>query len=190
VKNDAKHKEIKELQKQIEELRKRMDDLAANVNTSNMQIEEQRTQTLGKAAPDILSDKAVTRLRQIQRQKLGLDNVLTDAKIQRMLKIDDEQVKKIETILKGEGMRRSAYLNGGVRVWDLAGRTFLADGVHSNTYTALAALHFADGSPRWNQRGLQKLFDVLTAAQQRTLTDWFGEPYEGTSWHALRAKAK
>ena len=97
--------------------------------------------------------------------------MLTDAKMQPMLKIDDEQVKKIETILKGEGMRRSAFTrgDGGVRIWDSAtGSSYLSDESYSTTYTALAALHLSYGSSlRWNERGLQKLYDVLNAGQQR-----------------------
>jgi len=191
LKSEPKQKEIKELQKQIEELRKRMDELGANVNTINLQIEEQRTQTIGKAAPEILSDKAVTRLRQIQRQKRYLNELLADAKIQRMLKIDDEQVKKIEMVLKTESFHRypRARRDGSVRVWDnLAGSAYLSGETHATTLAAIAFL--SDGSSAWNERALQKLFDVLSPAQQRTLTDWLGEPYEGTSWHALRAKAK
>ena len=51
VKNEAKHKEIKELQKQIEDLRKRMGDLAENVNTSNMQIQEDARKRSARPPP-------------------------------------------------------------------------------------------------------------------------------------------
>jgi hypothetical protein len=172
VKNEAKKKQIEELRKQIEELRVRMGELAGDVNTASMQIEDERSVTLGKAALDIVSEKAVTRLRQIQRQKRSLDNVLADAKVQRMLKVDDEQVKKIETILKTESMRRNVRISSDGMFWE----------VH--------ALHWSGRTAQWDERALQKLFDILTPAQQRTMTEWLGEPHEGTSWHALRTKAK
>jgi len=57
-----------------------------------------------------------------------------------------------------------------IRVWDY----------HMNTiYTSF----------RDNQVTLRKLFDVLTPAQQKTLLDWVGEPYdESNSWKVLQSK--
>jgi hypothetical protein len=65
-------------------------------------IEGERKQAVGNAAPDILSDRALKRVREIQRQKRGLRALLQDPKVQAMLKINDEQFKKIESILKKE----------------------------------------------------------------------------------------
>lgn len=200
TKSEAKRKQVKELQEQIEQLRKRMDDLASNVNTINVQIEDERAKSLGTAAPDILSDKSVTRLRQIQRQQRGLNELLSDVKVQRMLKIDDEQVRKIETILKNNSVMRFARFRheGGVRIWDTQGKQSTwkdeidlsgAEQFYSESAIAYLALTAA-GRYSWNVQALQKLLDVLTPVQQSTLTDWLDEPYEGTSWHALRTTAK
>jgi RNA polymerase sigma factor (sigma-70 family) len=108
-KNDAKHKQIQDIQQRIEELRKQIAELQKRIDGEDKEIgkvrddiESQRKQALGKAAPEILSGRAMKRLREIQRQQRGLRALLQDPKVQQMLKIDDEQVRKIEQILKSE----------------------------------------------------------------------------------------
>jgi RNA polymerase sigma factor (sigma-70 family) len=187
-KNRPKRAAIKQLQKQIEELHKRVATLEAGIIA-------ERTQSLGKAAPDILSSQAVTRLRQIQRQQRPLDQVLEDPKMRRLLKVDDEQWKKIETILKTEprdsiwasDQLATHYLGLRYLASDLAARIYDTQG---DGYYALRGRYLTTNmvfsSP--NEKTLRKLFDVLTPGQQRTLLEWAGEPYQSSSWKALHAK--
>jgi RNA polymerase sigma-70 factor (ECF subfamily) len=200
VKTKPRQKTMQEMQQQIDELNKRIAELTQGIETNRTQIEKQRSQALGKTASDILSDKAVTRLRHIQRQQRGLDQLLTDASMQRLLKIDDEQLKQIETILKAQPVLPA-------HVWyDLGGRVYnqahgfqlfytpsgqlLWSGVSRHHLLRESAYLMLDRSDSWNTQGLQQLFNVLNPAQQRALSDWLGEPYPGTSWHALRARQK
>jgi RNA polymerase sigma factor (sigma-70 family) len=122
-KNDAKHQEIERLQKRIEELQQHMAQLQKSINKENQQIgkvreniERDRTRALGQAAPDILSARAIQRVREIQRQHRGLRALLQDPKVQQMLKVDDEQVRKIEGILKKEAEHWQVYahVDGGL----------------------------------------------------------------------------
>jgi len=110
-KNHVKHKEIQQLQKRIDELQqqiaqiqKGIDGKRAEAGTIRAGIDGERGLTLGKAAPEILSARALKRVREIQRQKRGLRALLQDPKVQHMLKLDDEQLRKIEGILKKETM--------------------------------------------------------------------------------------
>jgi hypothetical protein len=111
-----------------------------------------------------------------------------------MLKLDDEQIRKIELILKTDNIRTRVHIrqDGSVGFWNSAtGSAYWIDTSESYSTTAEAAyLALATGHYSWNTPTLQKLFDVLNPTQQRSLIDWLGEPYEGTSWHALRGKAK
>jgi RNA polymerase sigma factor (sigma-70 family) len=109
AKSEAKRKEIERVQKQIEELQQQIARLQQNISDRNADIgkvrdsiEGERRQSLGKVAPEILSARAIQRLREIQRQRRGLRALLQDPKVQQMLKVDDEQVRKIEGILKKE----------------------------------------------------------------------------------------
>src|SRR6516162_433077 len=109
AKSAPKQEEIKQLQKQIEEMQKRIANLQEGIAKIHGGIEKERTRSLAKAAPENLSAQAVKRLREIQRQQRSLDEMLEDAKMQRMLKLDDEQMKKIEKIFKTE-TRQAAVL--------------------------------------------------------------------------------
>jgi len=99
-KNAPKRKEIEELRKQIEELQRKIAKLNDSIGTIEGNMAGDRKQEVGKAAPDILSARALQRVREIQRQQRGLRALLLDPKVQAMLKINDEQFKKIESILK------------------------------------------------------------------------------------------
>jgi RNA polymerase sigma factor (sigma-70 family) len=169
AKSSGTQTQIKEIQKQIDELQARIADLNRGIESKRAQIEKQRSQSLAKAAPDILSAKALERLRHIQRQQRSLDSLLQDPKIQHLLKINDETQKKIETILKTEGPRwqiLSTMQNLEVR-WELPST------VHNNAI--------------WlDNDSMNKLFDTLTPAQQKTLLDWVGNPYQANSWQALQ----
>jgi RNA polymerase sigma factor (sigma-70 family) len=197
--SSARQKEIEQLQRQIAELQQKI----ANIRDG---IETERTQSLGKAAPDILSAQAVQRLRQIQRQQRGLDELLQDAKIQRMLKVDDEQLKKIETIVKSEVRNwyygainwKSAQTGSSTttnRILTIDAHTGLAkprpvflDPVNSPWVFYSAGT--VDGSDSMRQQTMQKLFDVLNDAQQHTLLEWIGQPYQSATWQMLHKKQK
>jgi hypothetical protein len=220
AKSEPIHKEIKQLEKQIAELQKRIEELNGGISKKHGEIDSQRNRSLGKAAPDILSERSFKRLVQIQRQQRSLDEVLADVKMQRMLKIDDEQVKKIETTLKTEPVwaRQAADYFGLLQT---PGRLIYNNSVRlgAGTPNANALVErFALGtnlkgmtaevgtfyqlhstnlrtdavyfSTLLRPAGLQKLFDVLNPEQQRTLLNWIGEPYQGNSWQGLRMKEK
>jgi hypothetical protein len=223
VKNQSKQKEIEDLSAQIEELRKRIAEIqkgvdarCAQIETKRAQIETNRSERLGAAAPEILSDRALKRLHQLDRQKRDLFALLADAKVQRMLKIDDEQLKKIDAILQTEqamvaypsnllsfavwgdgvhdGVLRSAapyrVTGNTIAIWDNT------TGRRIQPYTGLWGYTYADLNTNtallapWNAQALQKLFNVLTPAQQQMLLDWIGEPGPGTCWHVLKRSDK
>jgi RNA polymerase sigma factor (sigma-70 family) len=117
AKTEGKRKQIDSIQKRIEVLQKQIAELQTSINDEHAQIgqvrdniEGERKQAVGKAAPKILSARSVHRLREIQRQQRGLHALLQDPKVQRMLKIDDEQVRKIEEIVKKEAEQSYIYL--------------------------------------------------------------------------------
>ncbi len=191
-------KEVQQLQKQIEELQQRIATLQQNIGKIQQGVEKERTQSLGKAAPEILSAKAVQRLRELQRQQRSLDVLLEDRHVQRMLKIDDEQLKKIETILKTEPTYADfafPYHQLDSRIqWNLLAAHTTNAPIRGFEYRdfaqPLGVLALAAGETfgvASNQKTLRKLFAVLTPAQQRTLLDWVGEPYH-QSWKELKGK--
>jgi len=107
AKNGGKKKEIEEIQKRIAALQQQIAQIQKSIEGEHTQVAKvqtsiyvDRTQAVSTAAPGILSDRAVKRVREIQRQNRGLAQLLQDPKVQRMLKINDEQWRKIEDILK------------------------------------------------------------------------------------------
>lgn len=203
--NSAKQKEIEQLQRQIAELQQKIHDIEQG-------IERERVKSVGKAAGEILSSHATQRLREIQRQRRGLEGLLQDAKVQRMLNVNDEQVKKFETILRE---RPSPYIRfetvltastvGQVSPW---GINLQSTTTRPNLLTLRQPAHFYGIGNSTNALAFEnpftflshyqhaddqtdrKLFDVLTDAQQRQLLDWVGEPYESAGWQQLREKRK
>src|SRR5262249_25459896 len=114
----AKRKEIEDLNKRIDELRQQIANIQKSIGAEEEKtadirngIESERKQALAKAAPEILSARALQRLREIQRQWRGLRDLLQDAKVQAMLKLDDEQLKKIEGILQNESRAQAAFFD-------------------------------------------------------------------------------
>jgi hypothetical protein len=93
------------------------------------------------------------------------------------------------TTLNGHLLANDVY---GTRLWAIGSdrRPLTMAAVNEYGLWSDRLLLATNNSGGWNARGLQLLFDVLTPAQQRTLSDWLGEPYPGTSWHALRASQK
>ena len=198
AKNAPKQQEIQQIQKQIEELQQRIAKLQQNIGDHQTGIEKERSQSLGKAAPETLSARSVQRLREIQRQGRGLDKMLEDPKVQRLLKLDDEQLKKIETILKTEHRRALAFFHYNQAysdrfqtwAWESQqqprfdsqfGQALIAP---SNDFSTWAAYTSNTGL---NEQTLRELFEVLTPAQRRTVLNWIGEPYY-QSWRVLKDK--
>jgi RNA polymerase sigma factor (sigma-70 family) len=216
AKSDAKRQEIERIQKRIEELQQQVARLQKSINNENDQIgkvrdniEGDRKQALGKAAPDILSARAIQRVREIQRQHRGIRALLQDPKVQQMLKIDDEQVRKIEGILKKDaeqphvvwGLSYSHLwpLQNGLAVMDYDSDGFpdifitgqdhwFARRQHDRQLAFLNQLYMAVGDGRYEQIQLannRSLMDVLTDAQKKLLLDWVGKPYNSPSWQQL-----
>jgi RNA polymerase sigma factor (sigma-70 family) len=180
-----KQEGIKQLQKQIEEMQKRIANLQEGIAKINGGIEKDRTRSLAKAAPEILSAGALKRLREIQRQQRGLDEMLEDAKMRRMLKLDDEQLKKIEKIFKTEP-RHAAVWELSQPVFRVAdGRSYLLPQMANMANDVYMTLGWSGDR---NEKALRKLFDVLTDSQKKTLLQWVGEPYQSSSWQILRGK--
>jgi RNA polymerase sigma factor (sigma-70 family) len=111
AKSDDKHggtrREIKrreqhiaDIEKQIRALQKEIEAERGQIQKLQAQRESDRLQAVGAAAPGILSERATRRLRQIQRQYRGVEQVFNDPAIQKMLHLDDEQMMKIEKALK------------------------------------------------------------------------------------------
>jgi RNA polymerase sigma factor (sigma-70 family) len=115
-KNGPRKKEIEHLQKQIEELQRQIARINDSMAKIQGNIDGDRKKAVGQAAPDILSARAQKRVREIQRQHRGLRNLLLDPKVQAMLKINDEQFKKIESILKKSQAAQTARVFLGARL--------------------------------------------------------------------------
>jgi RNA polymerase sigma factor (sigma-70 family) len=167
---DGKHQgtrgEIKRLQAQIEEMQNRVQKLHARISTD-------RKDAVGKAAPHILSARAIRRCREIQRQNRGIEQLLKDPRIQRMLKLDDEQMMKIEKALKDRGTWNRVFL-------DVVDQANVFWDVRRNTVQSLVVLDATH-----DQKNLAKIAEVLTEDQKRTLRSWIGEPQRSGTWDWL-----
>jgi RNA polymerase sigma factor (sigma-70 family) len=163
--NEGVRQEIDQLKKRIAQLQKQVEDLHAKTAAD-------REQALRQAAPDILSPRAITRLRQIQRQYRGPQEILKDPRVQRLLKVNDEQMMKIEKTLKDTP--RTWHALNVVRsdvIW--------ADVSHSLMF----------GSDSSDSQAVAKAAEVLTPEQRRVLQRWLGEPYRASSnWNWLWPK--
>jgi hypothetical protein len=113
-------------------------------------------------------------LRQIQRQSRGPEQLLKDPKIQRLLKLDDEQMMKIEKALKESSPHGLLYTT----------RLHLAEPILSFETTPYLNSIFLGGSDL-NPKMLAKVAEVLTEEQRRALRTWLGEPFRDASWNWL-----
>jgi RNA polymerase sigma factor (sigma-70 family) len=162
-KNAAGFDEIKRAEEAIKELQ-------AKIRKMQSSIEENRAQTLRKAVPEILSAKALQRLREIQRQRQGVEALLRDPRMQRALSINDEQEMQIENILKT-----------AKKVYTL--REFVPEVhfLHSTTTRVFVDDFDAGHDPEI----INKLVRVLTEDQKRALRMLVGAPFDSPGFRAL-----
>jgi hypothetical protein len=164
--NEGTRKEIQQLQERIAQLQKQLQSLREKT-------EADRDGAVRRAAPDILSARALERLRQIQRQHRSPDQLLKDPRVQRWLKLDDEQMMKIEKAFKDSP--------GSVSPYVLLGR------VHEPVTAYWEASKVAASSNVWfsfrdlDTGALAKVAEILTPAQRRSLRAWMGEPFQGAN---------
>jgi RNA polymerase sigma factor (sigma-70 family) len=165
-KHDGSRKEIQQLQKQIEQLQNQIRSLQRKINTD-------RDQAVVKAAPDIISARAIQRLRQIQRQRRGAEALLKDPRVQRLLKLDDEQMMRIEKALKEAQPWGAVYA--------------LQDLVVQMPYRQAVTLYSLERFQ--NPKVLAQVGALLTPEQRRVLRSYLGQPVQGGSLDWLSPKA-
>jgi hypothetical protein len=174
--NEGVSKEVKEIQKQIAELQKR-------INNLNEKIASDRQQLLREAAPQIVSPRALARVRQIQRQSRDVAQLLKDPRMQRLLKLDDEQMMKIDKAL--------VQLNSGTALHylELAGTQLNADGTvrYLNDMQNMPYLNVLYNVQR-DPRAYAQLADLLTDQQKQGLRAWLGQPFREQQWNWLWPK--
>jgi RNA polymerase sigma factor (sigma-70 family) len=193
------NKDIATRQKQIDALQWQIVELQQKINEIHAGIETERSNKLGKAAPEILSQHAVKRLREIQRQQYGLDHMLQQREMQDMLKLNDEQIKKIEAVLKERNDRfaampllttenylgnRAAWTYGNPGIYVPQGNGLLM----ARPEASYALFAYGRFDHEAHNQALRKLLNVLTDTQKQILRDWIGEPYQQNSWQVLREK--
>jgi RNA polymerase sigma factor (sigma-70 family) len=181
-------KEVAAKEKQIEELERQIAELQWQISQIKGGIETERSQSLGKAAPEILSAQALKRLREIQRQQHHLAYLLQQPSMQRKLKLDDEQIKKVEALLKQQqdsyALNYSALLSINNSIYGLSTTTVVPRrNMPLHAYEYLAA-----NQAIANDRTIPNLFEVLRDDQKKALMDWIGEPYQSSSWQEIRKK--
>jgi len=168
--NEGVRNEIQQLQERIAQLQKEVQGL-------HEKIAADREHALRDAAPDILSARALTRLRQIQRQSHGPEHLLKDPRVQRLLKLDDEQMMKIEKALKDSHQVEINLGNDkGLNYFNT-----VVSRVELGTYM------FVDSSLN-PTKTLARVAEVLTEDQRRSLRAWLGEPFRATNWNWLWPK--
>jgi hypothetical protein len=119
-----------------------------------------QARALQKAAPRILSAGAIKRLYQIERQSRGLARLLKEPAVQRALRLNDEQVKRIEDSFKEaepQARREMAKLLGG-------GGPLMVEKVAAAEGKAYAGV-------------IRRALGTLTAGQRGAWDDLVGEPF-------------
>jgi RNA polymerase sigma factor (sigma-70 family) len=125
-------------------------------------IQDAERKAFAEAAPQILSAGALQRLRQIQRQARGLQNVILELAVRRKLKLDDEQARQIESLLK-EGKRALQKEFAKRATGGGPGGLLVEDSVAAQQAAYAGAM--------------KKVVEVLTPQQQRIWHDLVGEPF-------------
>jgi RNA polymerase sigma factor (sigma-70 family) len=167
--NAGTHKEIEQLRKQIAEIEKQVERLHGK-------LEADRSGAVRRAAPTILSARAIERLRQIQHQSRSPEQVLKDPRFQRWLNLDDEQMMRIEKVLKESPVVVSLQTDIHRLEAVPYHSTLLRYAIVDN-----AGLHNA---------ALPKVAEILTPEQRRALRAWLGEPFRDGNWSWLRPNDK
>jgi hypothetical protein len=125
-------------------------------------IQDTEREALTQEVPKILSEAALKRLRQIQRQARGTHNLIRQPAIRKKLALDDEQVKKIEGLLK-EGLAQSRK-----------------EAAKAFTGTYVGPLKVKDLVARDQKAyagAMKNVLGVLTKAQRQIWDDLVGEPF-------------
>jgi len=167
--NEGVRKEIQQIEKRIAQLQKEAQDLGTKIAAD-------RDHALRDAAPGILSARALLRLRQIQRQAHSPDQLLKDPRVQRLLKLDDEQMMNIDKALKdSSGNLVNVYSTSRLTLTQPFQEIDLGVGLGRGT----DQFFFVDSE--LNPKALAKVMEVLTEEQRRALRSWLGEPYRATT---------
>jgi hypothetical protein len=166
-------KQMKQLQEQIAQLQKQLQQLHNKIGAD-------RDRAVRKAAPGILSARAIARLRQIQRQRRGPEQLLKDPRVQRLLNLDDEQMMKIEKAFKESPYAEWGFYTPHALRLDRA--VIPGEPVHWMTSEVLLSL------PAQDPKVLARVGQVLTDQQKQALRSWIGEPRNAGSWSWLWGK--
>jgi RNA polymerase sigma factor (sigma-70 family) len=120
----------------------------------------EQIKALMEEAPKILSQRAIKRLYQIQRQERGLDRLIQDTKMQKTLKLDDAQVKKIGDVLKKAAPAAQREIQKLL-----------------NPVGPLAVEAMAAARNKAYAEAMKEALTVLTMEQRRVWDDMVGEPF-------------
>jgi RNA polymerase sigma factor (sigma-70 family) len=160
VRLEVSRQHAAELKEQREAAEKRDFEKA---HTLQMKFQDAERKAFAEAAPRLVSESALARLRQIQRQARGLHNLVRDRAVQNKLKLTDEQIRQIEGYLK-EGLEEARK--------DAAKRT-AGGAVFAQLLTDAIAFQRDAYSG-----AMAKVVGVFTESQRRTWNEYVGEPFE------------
>jgi RNA polymerase sigma factor (sigma-70 family) len=159
VRSAVYRKHEAELKKGREEAKKH-DYARSREITRKVQAEERAA--LEREVPKILSESAVKRLRQIQRQARGLHNVIRQPAVRKRLKLDDEQAKQIEGLLK-TGLDQARKEAGKAHTGPILAPMTIED-------------HIVQEQQAYTD-AMKSVVGVLTPEQRRIWIDLVGEPF-------------
>jgi RNA polymerase sigma factor (sigma-70 family) len=173
-KNEKNQESIRQIEATIQQLQQKIHDMRERIS-------QDRTQAMRQAAPSILSARAVQRLREIQRQRRGLENLLRDPRFQKALRLDDEQEMAIEKVLKEAERKGGSFymLDSRLRNSTLTWAEF----VPPDVYVVNDLANFAPETRK-------KLLQVLTPEQKRILQTLIGPPAPGAGGAAILEEEK
>jgi RNA polymerase sigma factor (sigma-70 family) len=175
-KNEKNQESIRQMETTIKQLQQKIHDVRERIS-------QDRTQAMRQAAPGILSARAVQRLREIQRQRRGLEGLLQDPRVQRALKLDDEQEMAIGKVLKEAKHKGYTYYMLDSRIRDGKDSWLGAELVPAHLYEAINLVGFAPETRK-------KLLQVLTPQQKRILQTLIGTPAPAAGGAAILEEEK